>query len=172
MSEGLVLTITLGRPVLPPDVGAFHAGRNGVRQRTIVVDRRVGAWLPGRRVDVGGADHQGRLGERDDLAQLGRNRVRWEWLRRGAELPCGDGRDEEATFAGQADAHDVAVADTARAHRSRPDFAGRFELGSAEGAGGIGDGRRIGRVGRERAQRRRKRNRVSHVLSQLDDAAD
>jgi hypothetical protein len=74
-TDGSPDTMSLGRPVDPPDVGAFHAGDTDVGEGAVVevvgrpVPERQAAPVPERALVH--ADDRRRVGELDDRLELG-----------------------------------------------------------------------------------------------------
>ena len=107
VTAGPPATISFGRPVLPPEVGAFHAlaafGGSGASES-------VGIGLePGR--DAGAtlgveADDERGIGELDDRLELGAGEAGRDRLRCRAELPGRDRRLEPLDPVRQADGHE------------------------------------------------------------------
>ena len=111
-------TISFGRPVDPPDVGAFHAGDVGVGQRAVVQvvgrlrSRPAGSPVPS---SAPGSTPSTTLaaGEVDDVGELAGGQLGRHRLRDGAQLPAGDVGDEPVDRVGQRDRDEVAVLDAA-----------------------------------------------------------
>ena len=112
-----------GRPVLPPEVGAFHdAAMRIVRQR-VVAERGIGL----DRVD----HHERRLGELDDRVPLALREPVRDGLRRRAALPRRDRRLVERDPVRQADGDEVVETDARGAQVACESVGAALELGRA-----------------------------------------
>ena len=157
ISAGSPATISLGRPVEPPDVGAFHAGLT-----------TSGSSSSGGTSAAGWATHRDRLaagqlavlehddhrwvGQVDDARQLSLGESPAHRLGRGADLPAADRGDEPLDRAGQHDRHEVAgpPRPPSRSTVGHP-VAPPLELGPGHGEVGARDGgsvrRGLGQLG-------------------------
>ena len=141
-------TISFGRPVLPPDVGAFHADGDLHRQRGVGelrVRREPGGDAdPSRRLQ---SDDQRRIGQLHDGLELEAGELGAHRRGRGAELPDRDRGLEPLDAVRQADGHERVVLHAEPGVGPGEPVRVRVELGPGDGPVGVGEGGGVGRSG-------------------------
>ena len=163
---GCVATMSFGRPVLPPEVGALNDGSDHRRQR-IGRQRRIrleagGDGRPARRLRRVDADDERGVCELDDGAALDGRQPRRDRLRRGAELPDGDGRLEELDAVRQPDGDEGIARDAEIGIRAGQAVRARFHLGAGARFPLTGERGSIGVEGRQPTDPNSERRLVTH----------
>ena len=164
---GSPATISFGRPVEPPEVGAFHDGEvtsgRGASSSEGAARSPAGRQArPGSRSGFD-ADHDLRVGELDDGLQLGVGQPVRHGLRDGADLPRRGGRHEPLDRVRQRDRHHVAEPDATLLQVAGQPVGRRLEPGPRDRVVAAGDQHPVGIRRGQIGEPPRVRDHLSHA---------
>ena len=136
--------MSFGRPVEPPEVGAFHAGdvtSGSGSSDSCGIGQVAGGQCPAAPGKLRGhADHQGGIRQFEDRLQLPRGQLGRDRLGDGADLPARSEGDEPLDRVGESDRDHVAFPGAPGSHVAGQAIGRRLELRSGQARRTAGDG--------------------------------